>query len=97
MDFYNYEVVNAFEGKFQGTFVLATIMFLTALILYFLFKYEKNLRLTTKDLKSTNFELEQFAHLAANDMKEPVRNMVNFTQLLSRKLEKKYLEEKKSI
>jgi len=46
---------------------------------------------TVKELKSyirLNLELEKFTYIASHDLKEPIRNIMSFTQLLSIKLEK---------
>lgn len=45
---------------------------------------------TIKELKNyikLNLELEKFTYIASHDLKEPIRNIMSFTQLLSIKLE----------
>ena len=39
-----------------------------------------------KELLESNEELERFAHLASHDMREPLRNIMNFSKLLSKTL-----------
>lgn len=40
----------------------------------------------THQLEMSNYELNQFAHVASHDMKEPLRMISNYTQLLSKSL-----------
>lgn len=44
---------------------------------------EKELRLASEQLTQTNKELEEFAWVAAHDLKEPVRTMGTFSKLLN--------------
>jgi len=46
------------------------------------------LQKTNLELKESNMELERFAHIASHDLKEPLRNISSFSQLLERNLEK---------
>ncbi len=43
---------------------------------------EKNLDITIKNLTHSNNSLEQFAHICSHDLKEPLRSVSNFIQLL---------------
>jgi signal transduction histidine kinase len=50
---------------------------------------EENLKKITEQLLCSNNELERFAYIASHDLQEPIRTMVNFSQLLSRKVKGK--------
>ncbi|MES2252884.1 MAG: ATP-binding protein [Pseudomonadota bacterium] len=43
---------------------------------------EKNLDITVENLTRSNQSLELFAHICSHDLKEPLRSISNFTQLL---------------
>ncbi len=46
----------------------------------------ETLREANEQLKASNIELERFAYVASHDLKEPLRNIHNFSELLDRKL-----------
>lgn len=50
---------------------------------------EKKIAERTKDLTSKNQELEEYAYIVAHDLKEPIRSIVSFSQLLERKIKGK--------
>jgi PAS domain S-box-containing protein len=39
----------------------------------------------TEDLKRSNIELEEFAYIASHDLREPLRKMINFSELLAKR------------
>ena len=54
---------------------------------------EQLLRETIEDLARINTELEQFTYVASHDLKEPLRMISNFTQLLERRYKDKLDED----
>jgi len=49
---------------------------------------QQNLEKTLTDLRRSNEDLEQFARIASHDLQEPVRMMLNYSQLLTLKYKK---------
>lgn len=45
-----------------------------------------DLLLANRDLSQSNEELERFAYIASHDLKEPVRNIISFTELLEKEI-----------
>ncbi|MGB5712618.1 MAG: ATP-binding protein [Waterburya sp.] len=48
-------------------------------------RIEETLRKTNQELRSSNEELEKFADLASHDLREPLRMVTSFTQLLAQR------------
>ena len=48
-------------------------------------KAEETLRITMDELKQSNKELEQFAYITSHDLREPLRMITSFLQLLERR------------
>ncbi|MEL7341380.1 MAG: ATP-binding protein, partial [Bacteroidota bacterium] len=87
---------------------VVTIEILFALLSLFMIYFEirfvfqrinQRLQRQNLDLVESNELLEQYAHLAAHDLRTPIQNIINFSQLLFRRLgrsleadEKEYME-----
>ena len=56
---------------------------------------DKNLAL--KDYIKSNLQLENFAHLASHDLKTPIKNICNFSQLLEKKMGDRLRNQEKEI
>lgn len=60
-------------------------------------KTERQLRSYAKKLESTNKELEEFSYVASHDLKEPVRNLVSYSNLLVDDLEEMGVKPSKDV
>lgn len=52
-------------------------------------EYEERIDKHTKELESSNLELERFAYVTSHDLQEPLRMVSSFLQLLEKKYEEK--------
>ncbi len=57
---------------------------------------EDNLRQSIDELARSNTELERFAYIASHDLKEPLRTVVSFSQMLDRRCQDSLSEEGRS-
>lgn len=53
-----------------------------------LFEYQSELENKVVELNRSNYELEQFAHLASHDLQEPLRKILFYSDVLTKKYEK---------
>ncbi len=53
-----------------------------------LLENQKNLSYQSQKLHESNNELERFAYIASHDIKSPLRNIISFTSLLEKELDK---------
>ncbi|MEM7102252.1 MAG: ATP-binding protein [Bacteroidota bacterium] len=56
-------------------------------------KLEEKVKVRTAELTRSNAELKRFAFIASHDMKEPLRTVTSFSQLLKRELAKEKVNE----
>ena len=91
----------AFQQKLylQRSYGIAIILFLCLLglilYIYLQFRNTQKLKLVNESLSERNEALRQFAYITSHDLKEPVRNIASFTQILLQNTEKGKLENQK--
>lgn len=54
-----------------------------------------NLIMAKSELEKSNLKLERYAHTASHDLQQPIRTIISFTQLLSKKLQRLGLKDDK--
>jgi signal transduction histidine kinase len=69
------EVVASMEGRDAAQSALETLNA----------ELENRIAERTRELRQSNQELEQFAHVASHDLQEPLRTVTSFTQLLAKR------------
>ncbi|MFK7947750.1 MAG: ATP-binding protein [Saprospiraceae bacterium] len=82
--YYSYEFPNEMKDKFGTYYGFTNHINFMAFIITIVYFYDKRKKLDTQKLEQSNRDLEQFAYVASHDMKAPLRNIMNFAQLLSR-------------
>jgi len=88
------------DFRFWMTLIILGLLSFLAYLLFRAFKtkqqhsidLEHAIEERTKELQNTNRELESFTYIASHDLKEPIRNLISFSSLLSRKMERNDLE-----
>jgi PAS domain S-box-containing protein len=78
----------SFTNEERGQFLIGVIHDITHLK-----KTEDQLRLYTRQLERTNMELEDFAHVASHDLKEPLRGLIAQAAILKEDYRNKVLDE----
>ena len=96
----NFELIGDIEKRKKNTFFMLTALaFIFCFLILQLFnnlRYKKinslleenkiDLEFTNKELEQSNEELERFIFIASHDLKTPLLNILNFTNLLEREL-----------
>ncbi len=77
-------------------FALISLFMIYYEITFIFKKINNNLDNKNKALEDSNHMLEQYAYLAAHDLRSPTQNIINFTKLLKRKLETKMDDKEKT-
>ncbi|MGB0982491.1 MAG: sensor histidine kinase [Saprospiraceae bacterium] len=68
-----------------GLHSVLSIATLGVFFTFLTFQYDKENKKYTEQLDQSNKELEKFAYIASHDMKEPLRNIISFSQLLKKR------------
>ncbi|MEM7161323.1 MAG: ATP-binding protein [Bacteroidota bacterium] len=93
------------NGRFYNGLLILSVfsIFLLCAILLLFYKrkqkynqeLEKNIAKRTEELEQSNKELERFSFIASHDLKEPIRTISSFSQLLEETIAKNSLEKSK--
>ncbi|MEN0003637.1 MAG: ATP-binding protein [Bacteroidota bacterium] len=81
-----------------GAFLLLVLIALAAISVYldyrrkqaYSIELERQVNHRTAQLEASNQQLERFAYIASHDLKEPLRNIAGFVQLIQRKVAQRY-------
>lgn len=89
----NQELLSDIEQRKRTILIIFAILALiSSLLILQLINNRRHKKLNTllqnkaQELKKSNEELERFTYIASHDLKTPLRNIVNFTNLLERQL-----------
>lgn len=67
--------------------ILAGLIFLLLVFLFFLSRNQKKLQSLNESLTLRNDALTNFSYISSHDLKEPVRNIISFSELLENSLQ----------
>jgi len=87
---FNFEVnpiaSNVIGTVFLFTIVLVTLGFMMVFYQREIRRFEQSQLQLLDRLHTKNIELERFAYITSHDLKEPVRNIISFSQILQKRL-----------
>ncbi|MEL6924180.1 MAG: ATP-binding protein [Bacteroidota bacterium] len=100
-------MVNMFENEsntklqviiiFEVMFALASLLFMFYEINFIFKPINRELKEKNASLKQSNQLLEQYAFLAAHELRSPTQNILNFTKVLRTRLEEKLDDQEKQF
>src|SRR5690606_35798698 len=86
---FNVEVQPRSKGDVLGNSILS----MQASLQKFSAEMEELVKQRTEQLEQSNLDLQQFAHVASHDLKEPLRKIMIFSNLLREKLSENMSDE----
>ena len=81
----NYEFPNIIVVEQTPVHQLMSIITLGFFFTLIVLQYDRTNQKYTEQLAQSNRELERFAYITSHDMKEPLRNIISFSQLFKRR------------